>query len=123
MQQSFSLSAPRTRFAALLAFLRSESAGGTVLILSAVVALIWANSPAGPSYRALLHVELGTAELHQQVHVWINDGLMAAFFLLVGLELRREITRGELASVSRLMAPGLGALGGMVVPALISTLR
>jgi len=105
----------RLRFAALLDFLHSEAAGGAVLIVSAIAALIWANSPAGGAYRALRDMPL----LHETVLVWINDGLMAVFFLLVGLELRREITQGELASPARLAAPGLAALGGMAVPALI----
>ena len=105
----------RLRFAALLGFLHSEAAGGTILMLSAAVALVWANSPAGGLYRTLLHAPL----LHETPLIWINDGLMAVFFLLVGLELRREITRGELASPARLAAPGLAALGGMVVPAAI----
>ncbi len=103
------------RFAALLGFLRSESAGGALLMLSACAALAWANSPAAPAYRSLLHLQLGP----QPLHIWINDGLMAVFFLLVGLELRREITCGELASPARVAAPGIAALGGMVVPALI----
>ena len=98
----------RTRFASLLQFLRSESAGGAALILSAAAALVWANTaPAG--YAAVIG----------PVHTGINDGLMAVFFLLVGLELRREITVGELASPRRLAAPGVAALGGMIVPALI----
>ncbi len=100
-------------------FLRSESAGGLVLIVSALVALGWANSAAAPAYRALLQYPLGLGALLRPVHIWINDGLMALFFLLVGLELRREITQGELASPARLAAPGLAALGGMIVPALI----
>jgi len=105
----------RLRFEALQGFLHSEAAGGAVLMLSAAAALVWANSPAGGLYRALLHVPV----LHETPLVIINDGLMAVFFLLVGLELRREITLGELASPARLAAPGLAALGGMVVPALI----
>src|SRR4051794_35301643 len=108
-------SAVLRRFAALLAFLRSETAGGMILILSAVFALVWANSAAGPSYQALLRYRLGP----ETVHVWVNDGLMAIFFLLVGLELRREMTRGELASLGRVAAPALAALGGMIVPAMI----
>ena len=102
-------------FRPLAEFLRSESAGGVVLIISAAVALVWANSGAGGLYRALLRAPVGPLP----VHVWINDGLMAVFFLLVGLELRREMVRGELASVRRVAAPGLAALGGMAVPALI----
>jgi NhaA family Na+:H+ antiporter len=106
------------RLAPLLAFLHSESAGGVMLIVSGVVALIWANSPQQPAYEALLRwVPVGVAPL--PLHVWINDGLMAVFFLLVGLELRREMTTGELASAQRLAAPGLAALGGMLLPAAI----
>ncbi len=105
----------RLRFAALQGFLRSEAAGGAVLMLSAAAALVWANSSAGGLYRALLQAPV----LHETPLVIINDGLMAVFFLLVGLELRREITTGELASPARLAAPGLAALGGMIVPALI----
>ncbi len=111
--------AARRRFAALQGFLRSESAGGLALIGSALVALAWANSAAGPAYRALLQFPLGPGALSEPLHIWINDALMALFFLLVGLELRREITQGELASPARLAAPGLAALGGMIVPALI----
>lgn len=105
----------RQRFAALQAFLHSEAAGGTVLMLSAAAALVWANSAAGGLYRTLLQMPV----LHETPLVLINDGLMAVFFLLVGLELRREITQGELNSPARLAAPGLAALGGMAVPALI----
>ena len=105
----------RLRFAALQEFLRSEAAGGAVLMLSAAAALVWANSSAGGLYRALLQAPV----LHETPLVIINDGLMAVFFLLVGLELRREVTMGELASPARLAAPGLAALGGMIVPALI----
>ena len=119
MQYSIMTHAARRRFAALLGFLRSESAGGLVLIVSALVALAWANSAAAPAYEALLQYRLGPAALSQPLHIWINDALMALFFLLVGLELRREITQGELASPARLAAPGLAALGGMIVPALI----
>ncbi|GAC1346584.1 MAG: Na+/H+ antiporter NhaA [Acetobacteraceae bacterium] len=99
----------------MLEFLASGSAGGGVLILSGAAALIWANSASSDVYFAILRQRIGP----EPVHIWINDGLMAIFFLLVGLELRREITRGELASPSRLAAPALAALGGMVVPAII----
>jgi len=104
--------------APMLAFMRSESLGGLMLMLSAAVALIWANSPAGHGYEALLDwVPPGPMAL--SVHLWINDAVMVVFFLLVGLELRREMTRGELASPARLAAPGIAAVGGMAVPALI----
>ena len=105
----------RRPFESLKEILRCESAGGAVLIASAIVALVWANSGAGGTYRGLLQAGLGP----MPVHVWINDGLMAVFFLLVGLELRREMVRGELASLRRVAAPGFAALGGMAVPALI----
>ena len=104
------------RLTPLLEFLRSESAGGATLMIAALLALIWANAGGGPAYEALLHwVPAGSLPLH----LWVNDGLMALFFLTVGLELRREITQGELASPERLAAPGIAALGGMIVPALI----
>ena len=106
--------APR-RLTALLEFLRAESAGGAILIVSGVVALIWANSPLGGLYHDVFAMPIGP----QDAHIWINDGLMALFFLLVGLELRREMTTGELASPSRLAAPAIAAFGGMLVPAMI----
>ena len=108
------------RFTTILDFLRSESAGGAMLILSGIAALLLANSGAGPQYEALLRA-VPVPAMRLSVHLWINDALMVVFFLLVGLELRREITSGELASPQRLAAPGLAALGGMAVPALIFT--
>ena len=117
------VTATHQRFAALLAFLRSEGAGGVVLIVSAVVALAWSNSPAAETYEHLLHLPIGVgvgeASFTASAHLWVNDALMAVFFLLVGLELRREMTEGELASPARVAAPAFAALGGMVVPALI----
>ena len=100
-------------------FLKSEKAGGFMLIMAAVFALVWANSDAGDAYEALLHWTPPVPGLPLPFHLWVNDALMVVFFLLVGLELKREITRGELASVQRLAAPGIAALGGMAVPALI----
>ena len=73
-----------------LRFMRTESAGGALLITSGIVALIWANSPAASLYIQALDTHLGPLN----AHIWINDGLMAIFFLLVGLELRREMTVG-----------------------------
>lgn len=109
---------PPRRSVALLEFLRVESAGGSALILSGVVAMIWANSCFGAAYFALLNTNIGS----HNVRFWVNDGLMAAFFLQVGLELRREINQGELASPSRLAAPVIAALGGMVAPAIVFSL-
>ena len=107
----------------MLDFLRRGSAGGAALMVSALVALVWANSPWAPGYLALLawtpplpSPALGAP---MPLHLWVNDGLMVVFFLLVGLELRREVTQGELNSPARFAAPGLAAVGGMAVPALI----
>ncbi len=111
------------RLAGLLAFIRGETAGGVVLVLSAVAAIAWANSPASGTYDGLLHLPLaisvGARTASADLHFAINDGLMAVFFLLVGLEIRREVTEGQLASPSRAAAPLVAALGGMAAPALI----
>ena len=114
------------RLVPLLAFFRSSVAGGAVLVAAACVALAWSNSPAAPAYQALLHLPLGItaagASFVLPLHEWINDLLMAVFFLLVGLEIRREMTDGELNSFRSAAAPGVAALGGMIVPALIYVL-
>ncbi|CAN5149908.1 Na+/H+ antiporter NhaA [soil metagenome] len=100
---------------ALRAFLKSESAGGLLLMGSAALALIVANSPLADGYFHVLHVYAGGLSIGH----WVNDGLMAVFFLLVGLEIKREVVDGELSTWSRRVLPGVAALGGMVVPALI----
>jgi len=114
------------RFAPLLAFFRSESAGGAVLVVAAAAAIVWSNSPAADSYfrmvRLPLGLNVGGVALVWPLQTWINDGLMAFFFLLVSLEIRREMTDGELASPRRFAAPALAALGGVVVPAVIYSL-
>jgi Na+:H+ antiporter, NhaA family len=110
---------------ALLDFLHAESAAGITLIIAAIAALIWSNIDAA-TYEHFLHwpLTLGVT-VHQPltlrlgVEHWINDGLMAIFFLQVGLEIRRELTEGHLNSLSRAAGPGVAALGGMVVPALV----
>ncbi len=111
------------RLAALLALFGGGGAGGFALILSAVVALVWANSPGAGGYFALLRLPFGIVagpgEVVRPLAAWVNDGLMALFFLLVGLEIRRELTEGQLASLPRAAGPALAALGGMVVPAAI----
>jgi NhaA family Na+:H+ antiporter len=115
---------PRPSF--LQAFLRSEALGGYVLMAAALAALIIANSPAAPLYFDVLGSKLGFQAgpivLHETVLHWINDGLMAVFFLLVGLEIKREVLDGQLRGVSRIVLPGIAALGGMVAPALIYVL-
>ncbi|MDG2533661.1 Na+/H+ antiporter NhaA [Sphingomonas sp. HITSZ_GF] len=99
----------------LRAFLESEAAGGILLMLASALALIVANSPLATDYFHLLHVELGPLSLHG----WINDALMAVFFLLVGLEIKAEVTEGQLASWSQRRLPVIAAASGMAVPALV----
>ncbi len=108
-----------TRIAVLLAFLRSEAAGGTALILAALAALIWSNSAAAPLYHRLVGLPIVLPGLTFSLHTVVNDGLMALFFLLVALEIRHEMTEGMLASPGRLAAPVIAACGGVAVPALI----
>jgi NhaA family Na+:H+ antiporter len=100
---------------ALRAFLKSEAAGGLLLMGAAALALVVANSPLAADYFHALHVEVAGLSLGH----WVNDGLMAVFFLLVGLEIKREMTGGELSTWPRRVLPGVAALGGMVVPALV----
>ncbi|SEH25394.1 Na+/H+ antiporter NhaA [Magnetospirillum fulvum] len=105
------------------AFLRLEVSGGILLVAAAIVAMVLANSPAQSGYLALLHLPLGFVlggtDLSKSLHHWINDGLMAVFFLLVGLEIKREAISGELSSLRRAALPILAAIGGMIVPALV----
>ncbi|HWH80795.1 MAG TPA: Na+/H+ antiporter NhaA [Burkholderiaceae bacterium] len=102
-------------------FIASESAGGIVLALAALVALIVSNSPLGPGYRALLGWRLGDGSfaLDLPLLLWVNDLWMAVFFVVVGLEIKRELLAGELASPRRALLPAAAALGGMIVPGLI----
>jgi len=97
------------------AFLDSEAAGGLILMAAAAVALIVANSPLSHSYFESLHHYIGGLSL---LH-WINDALMALFFLMVGLEIKREVLTGELSTWPKRALPGLAALGGVIVPAAI----
>ncbi len=103
--------------------LATESASGVILIVAALVAFAWANSPFAHSYEAMrmapAGVALGSFSLQKPLELWVNDLLMAIFFFLVGLEIKREVLVGELAGVSKAVLPIAGALGGMVVPALI----
>ena len=101
----------------------NETAGGILLIFAAAMAMIVANSPLLPYYNKLIEVpvriSVGDFEIAKPLLLWINDGLMALFFLAVGLELKREIIEGELSHPKKIILPLLGAIGGMVVPALI----
>jgi NhaA family Na+:H+ antiporter len=96
-------------------FLRSEAAGGLALMFSAALALFAANSPLNSVYEAVLAARIGPLSALR----WINDGLMALFFLLIGLEIKRELLDGHLRHWSARILPGLGALGGMILPAVI----
>ena len=96
-------------------FLDGEAAGGIILMVTAALALIVANSPLAETYFAVLHAYLGPLSVSH----WINDGLMAVFFLLVGLEIKREVLDGQLSTWPRRVLPGIAAAGGIVVPALV----
>lgn len=104
-------------------FLRLESAGGIVLIFAALLAIILANSPLQSYYALLINtpveVKVGVLEIAKPLLLWINDGLMVVFFFMIGLELKREFIEGELSDKKNIILPGIAALGGMAVPALI----
>lgn len=105
------------------AFLSAESSGGIVLLIAAIAALVWSNSPWGDGYAHFWHTKIsvgfGSAVHAMSLEHWVNDGLMVIFFLLVGLEIKRELLLGELATVRKAALPVAAAIGGMVVPALI----
>ena len=104
-------------------FLQFESASGVMLLLSALAALVFANSPLSYFYGKILEtpvaIQVGALAINKPLLLWINDGLMAIFFFLVSLEIKREFLEGELSSLSQVILPGMGALGGMIVPASI----
>ncbi|HET6586974.1 MAG TPA: Na+/H+ antiporter NhaA [Oleiagrimonas sp.] len=109
--------------ATLERFLHIEATSGIVLLMAAAVALIWANSPWIEGYQSLWHTPLsigmGEWAFSRSLHFWINDGLMALFFLLIGMEIRREVHEGALSQVKQALLPMAAALGGVIVPALI----
>lgn len=104
-------------------FFKLESAGGILLIIAALLAMILANSPLDKAYHYFLslpvEIRIGDLELAKPLLLWINDGLMAVFFFLVGLELKRELREGALSDPKNIVLPVVGAVGGMVVPALV----
>lgn len=102
-------------------FIHNSQSSGILLIICVGVSLLIANSSLGPAFQNLLDQKIGTEmfELNYPISIWINDGLMAIFFLLVGLEIKREIVEGELSSLKNASLPIVAAVGGMVVPALI----
>jgi NhaA family Na+:H+ antiporter len=104
-------------------FFEFEAAGGIVLAIAAIVAMIIANTPLHHWYEAFIHapveLRIGSLEIAKDAHHWINDGLMAVFFFLVGLELKREVLVGELSNIKQIILPAAAAIGGMLVPALV----
>jgi len=104
-------------------FLRLESAGGLILVFAAVLAVVLANSPLADFYLQVLKLNLTVMVegfgISKPLILWVNDGLMAVFFLLVGLELKREVVEGELSRLDQIALPALAAIGGLVVPAAI----
>ncbi|MGE0523068.1 MAG: Na+/H+ antiporter NhaA [Variibacter sp.] len=110
-------------FDAFQRFLHVEALSGVVLLVAAVVAMLWANSAFSSSYDAFWHtpvsVSVGSFAFSQSFHFIINDGLMTAFFLVVGMEIRRETHEGALKDVRQAMLPVIAAIGGVIGPALI----
>lgn len=108
---------------ALRDFFKLEAAGGIMLVLATAVAMVAANSQLAGFYQDFLDipvaVQFGQLDISKPLLLWINDGLMAVFFFLVGLEIKREFRAGELSSLSQISLPGIAAIGGMAVPALI----
>jgi len=101
-------------------FVKIESFSGILLLLATIVALVWANSSFGDSYKELWQYDIGIVtdsfEFKKPLILWINDGLMAVFFFLIGLEIKRELMIGELDSMKKIAFPLVGALGGMLIP-------
>ncbi len=104
-------------------FLDVEAAGGLLLLAATAAALLWANSPWSASYESLWHtsigVDVGSFHLEEDLGHWVNDGLMALFFFVIGLEIKGELVRGQLSTLREAALPAIGALGGMVIPALL----
>ena len=108
---------------AVRGFMKLESASGILMLAAAIIAMLAANSPLAGLYSELLDttvaVQVGALSISKPLLLWVNDGLMAVFFFLIGLEIKREVMEGELSSVSQIVLPSVGALGGMVIPAAI----
>ena len=106
-------------------FINNESSSGILLILVTIAALIFSNSALSPIYSHFLQIPIeihfGHFNIAKPLILWVNDGLMAIFFLLVGLEVKREIVEGHLSSINKIALPGIAAVGGMLVPAMIYT--
>ncbi len=104
-------------------FIKKESSSGILLIFTTILALILSNTVMAPLYQSFLHIpveiRIGALHLDKSLYHWVNDGLMAIFFLLVGLEVKREIMEGHLSSASQVALPGIAAVGGMAIPAVV----
>ena len=104
-------------------FLKTESSSGLLLIIFSILAIVLANSELSSFYYSLknsyISISLDEFTVKESVHHFVNDGLMAIFFLVIGLELKREIISGQLSSVKKVLLPGVAAIGGMAVPALV----
>ncbi len=104
-------------------FIKKESSSGILLIITTVLALILSNTLMSPLYQSFLHIpveiRIGALHLDKSLYHWVNDGLMAIFFLLIGLEVKRELMEGHLSSVRQVALPGIAAVGGMVIPAVV----
>ncbi|MEY8251658.1 MAG: Na+/H+ antiporter NhaA [Colwellia sp.] len=104
-------------------FIKKESSSGILLICSTILALVLSNTFLAPWYESLLHlsveIRVGALHLDKSLYHWINEGLMAIFFLFIGLEVKKEILEGHLSSVKQIVLPGIAAIGGMIVPAAI----
>jgi len=104
-------------------FLKMESSAGIILMMATAIALIVSNTALNYYYNLLLdtpvEIRIGALQIAKPLLLWINDGLMAVFFFLVGLELKRELIEGELSDIKNIMLPAIGAIGGMLIPALI----
>jgi NhaA family Na+:H+ antiporter len=113
---------PVTPVSEFARYLRTETVGGVVLLVATAVALLWANSPWADLYEGMRETVVGPAALHLDLTLahWATDGLLAVFFLTVGLELKRELVIGELSTRSQALLPVAAALGGMIVPALLA---
>jgi NhaA family Na+:H+ antiporter len=116
------VSRPAKAVAEFARYLRTETTGGIILLVATAIALIWANSPLDDVYRAIRDFELGPGFLHLNLSIgdWAKDGLLAIFFFVAGLELKRELVVGELSKLKQAALPVIAAIGGMIVPALMA---
>ena len=109
----------------IILFLKADATGGILLIIATLLALLFSNTFLSGYYEAFLHIpmeiRIGSLHLDKTLHHWINDGLMVIFFMMIGLEVKREILEGHLSSPSKVALPAIAAVGGMLIPALVYT--